>query len=110
MTTKTFLILVAAAALASPAMAAEPIGDSPAAVRQVHFADLNLESDAGRATLERRLDRAVKSLCAVSPVAPSQAVADEQARCEAETAAAIGDQVGAAVRANRARATRTAGL
>ena len=101
---KSSLILVAAAALAAPAVAADP-----AVVRHVQFADLDLESAAGRATLERRLVRAAKSICAVNPALESRAVADEQARCEAETLASVQTQMDAAIRANRARVTRTAG-
>ncbi|MBS3962030.1 MAG: UrcA family protein [Sandarakinorhabdus sp.] len=110
---KSTLILVAAAALALPAVAADPVnpghmrGDH---VRQVHFSDLNLESEEGRAALNRRLDRAVKSICAVNPLLDSQAVDDAKAQCEAQTRASLDGQVDAAVRANRARAQRTAGL
>ncbi len=105
---KSSLILVSAAALAFPAVAAEPM--NPNHVRQVHFADLNLESDEGRAMLDRRLNRAVKSICAVNPVLDSQAIAEAQAQCEAATRASLDGQVDAAVRANRARAAHTAGL
>jgi len=105
---KSTLILVSAAALAFPAVAAEPI--NPSDVRQVQFSDLNLESSEGRAALDRRLNRAVKSICAVNPVLDSQAVADAKTQCEAETRASLDGQVDAAVRANRARASRTAGL
>ena len=133
MVMKSSLILVAAAALAFPAVAAEPVNTSPVSngpvsngpvrtsnvnaspvrfdhVRQVQFSDLNLETDAGRTALDRRLDRAVKSICAVNPVLESQGVAEAQAQCEAETRAPLHGQVDAAVRANRARAARTAGL
>lgn len=105
---KSCLILVSAAALALPAVAAEPMAFNH--IRQVHFADLNLESDEGRAILDRRLDRAVKSICAVSPAPESHAVAAEKAQCEAATRASLDGQVDAAVRANRARAAHMAGL
>jgi UrcA family protein len=95
--------LVAAAMLAIPALAAEP-----AAVRQVHFADLNLESDSGRVELERRLTRAVKSICSVEAVPSSAALLDEQARCEAATSADMQMQMDAAIRANRAKTARLA--
>lgn len=115
---KSTLILVSAAALAFPAVAAEPENTSNVNashvrsddVRQVHFSDLNLETDEGRATLDRRLNRAVQSICAVNPVLDSQGVAEAQARCVADTRAPLDGQVDAAVRANRARAARTAGL
>ncbi len=88
-----------AAIVALPVAAAQPVA------RQVSFSDLNLETEAGRATLERRLERAVSSICAVNPVDDSAAVREEQQRCIAETSAGLKGQVDAAVRANRARAT-----
>jgi UrcA family protein len=101
--------LLAAAAISEPALAADPQGVQPG-LRMVHFADLDLESDAGRATLERRLARAVQSICAENPADTSVAVAEARQRCVAETTAALDGQVDVATRANRARATRTAGL
>jgi UrcA family protein len=100
------LILVAAAALALPAAAAEPVraGD----VRAVAFADLNLETDAGRAELQRRMARAVASLCSVDGMPDSPALNAEKARCVAETSAGLDASMDAAIRANRARATRVA--
>ncbi len=91
------VVAAAVALIALPAAAEQPV------MRQVSFADLNLETDAGRATLERRLVRAVNSICAVNPAANSQAVRDEQDRCIAETSANMQSQIDAAVRANRAR-------
>jgi UrcA family protein len=102
----TTLILVAAAALAMPAAAAEPVRASD--VRAVSFADLNLESDAGRAELQRRMARAVSSLCSVDHMPDSFALDAEQARCVAETSAGLDASMDAAIRANRARATRMA--
>jgi UrcA family protein len=101
--TKTALSLVAIAAIAAPAAAAEP--SSYTNVRTVAYADLNLESDNGRVELQRRLMRAAKSLCATNPVAESAAVRAEREACEVETAASFDAQITAAVQANRARAT-----
>jgi UrcA family protein len=64
---KTSLIFLAAvltsgsilAGAASPALAAPPAAQT----RIVSYADLNLASAAGRATLDRRLDRAVRAVC-----------------------------------------------
>jgi UrcA family protein len=110
---KALFILVAAAALAVPAAAAEPVvarapSAEPTISRNVHFADLNLESDGGRAELQRRLNRAVSAICSVDSVAPSAALSAEEARCMTETAAGLDAQVDAAVRANRARTARVA--
>jgi UrcA family protein len=108
---KTSLILVAAAAMAVPAAAAEPgdgAGNSPAHVRQIAHADLNLESDAGRAELRRRMERAVASICSVDGLPASFALDAEKARCIAETSAGLDAKMDAAVRASRANATRMA--
>lgn len=100
---KTSLFVAAAMALSAPAIAADaPAG---AVVRAVQFDDLNLESDAGRAQLERRLVRAAESICATSPVPDSAAVRAERDACVAEIAAGFDAQMTAAVKANRARAT-----
>jgi UrcA family protein len=77
-------------------------------VKRVAFADLQLESDAGRAELQRRLDRAVQSICSVDGIPSSIALSAEQARCVAETSASLSGSVDAAIRANRAAATATA--
>ena len=50
-----------AAALAMPAAASQH-GSA-----KLHYADLNLSSDAGRATFERRLDKAARIACAAYP-------------------------------------------
>ena len=47
------------AGTASPAFAAAP----EAQTRIVRYADLNLDSAAGRATLDRRIGRAVRAVC-----------------------------------------------
>ena len=100
MFTKTCLILVSAAALAVPATAADP-----QVTRAVQFTDLNLESDAGRMELQRRLARAAKSMCDTNPVLESAAVRAERERCEAATAAQFEDRIAAAIQANRIRST-----
>ncbi len=97
------LVLAAVAALgAVPAVA------SPEGVKRVQFTDLQLESEAGRATLQRRLDRAVQAICSVDGMPQSIVLNDEQARCVAETSASLAGSVDAAIRANRAAATATA--
>jgi UrcA family protein len=87
---------------------AVPAAASPEGVKRVAFADLELESEAGRATLQRRLDRAVHSICSVDGVPASVALSNEQARCVAETSASLSGSVDAAIRASRANATATA--
>lgn len=101
---RTFgLVLAAVSALVSvPTMA------SSEGVKRVAYADLQLESDAGRAELQRRLDRAVASICSVDGMPASAALTSEEARCVTETSASLSGSVDAAIRANRARATATA--
>ncbi len=104
----TSLILVAAAALAVPAVAAEPgVSGQPARVT-VSFADLDLESAEGRAQLERRLSRAVKAVCSPAPLVEGLFVEAERARCIEATSADLAGQVDAAVRASRASRLATA--
>ena len=93
--------LVAAAALAAPAAAADLSGVP--GVRSVSYSDLNLESADGRAQLERRLVRAAKSICATNPALESSAVRAERERCEAETAAQFDAQIASAIQSSRAR-------
>jgi UrcA family protein len=90
------------------ALVAVPAAASPEGVKRVAYADLQLESEAGRATLQRRLDRAVASICSVDGMPQSNALSAEQARCVAETSASLAGSVDAAIRANRATATATA--
>lgn len=76
-------------------------------VKRVAYSDLQLESDVGRAELQRRLDRAVRSICSVDGAPQSAALTAEQARCVADTSASLGGSMDAAIRANRASATAT---
>ncbi len=103
--TKSTLILAAAAVLVATGAAAESN-----ALRVVNHSDLDLSTQAGVNILEHRVHRAVLSLCSVNPVASSAAVDVEQARCEAETAAAVREQVDARIAAQRSLKLRTAGL
>jgi UrcA family protein len=101
---RTFgLVLAAVSALVSVPGVASSEG-----VKRVHFADLQLESETGRATLQRRLDRAVQTICSVDGMPQSNALSAEQAQCVADTSASLAGSVDAAIRANRATATATA--
>lgn len=102
---KNFLIVAAAAAaIAAPAFAQSV---PTAAVRAVSYADLDLNAASDRQALERRIERAARSICAVNPVIETQAVAAERKRCIDATTVAVTEQVTAAVRASK---TQTAGL
>lgn len=89
------------------ALVAVPGAASSEGVKRVAYADLQLESEAGRAALQRRLDRAVMSICSVDGAPQSAALNAERARCIADTSASLGGTVDAAIRANRASATAT---
>ena len=70
------------AATASPAIAAPPAAQT----RIVSYADLDLTRAAGRATLERRIDRAVRAVC--GRAAPTDLNGLDQVQlCRAETLA-----------------------
>ena len=106
---RTFgLVLAAVCALGATAGWAAPAAASPEGVKRVAYTDLQLESEAGRAELQRRLDRAVRSICSVDGMPQSAALSAEQARCIADTSASLGGSMDAAIRANRASATATA--
>ena len=64
MSRRTILSLLAAAATLAPAgLAAQPAADAEQASIRVSFADLDLGSPAGRATFDRRIERAIDVLC-----------------------------------------------
>lgn len=67
---------------AAPAFAA----DAPVSVKVSH-ADLNLASAAGRATLDRRVNAAVRQACAVSGYDVRDFAAANKCRAQASTAA-----------------------
>jgi UrcA family protein len=94
-----FVLAAVSALVAVPGVA------SSAGVKRVAYADLQLESEAGRAELQRRLDRAVRSICSVDGGPQSAALNAEQARCISDTRASLGDSMDAAIRANRSAAT-----
>lgn len=58
---------------------------------RVSYADLNLASPAGRAELDRRIDRALDTVC---PAAPTRLLAEVEAveRCRAEARTQIDAQ------------------
>jgi UrcA family protein len=70
------------------ALAAAAISASPAAAsfegRQVNFADLDLGSPAGIATLDARIERAVRQICG-DPSPASLQSQREVRRCRSET-------------------------
>jgi UrcA family protein len=92
---RPFMLAVAAAAAGLATFSAvSPAIASEAGVR-VAYADLNLESAAGRAVLERRLDRAARSVCGTALHIELHIAAGVEA-CRADTIAAARQQLGAA--------------
>jgi UrcA family protein len=90
------ILALAAAAAATPALSADELE----AVR-VHYKDLDLATKTGRDELDRRLDRAARSVCGLDEAKtgtrlPSEAarrcLADVRARLDGQFAAVIGRQ------------------
>lgn len=64
-TLKTIAMLAAAAAFtATPAMADNRTGEAP--IASIEVTDLDLNSQSGRDTLDRRVNQAVRSLCSTN--------------------------------------------
>jgi UrcA family protein len=88
---KTLLPLAALAALAftaAPAAAEAPAGSATVAV---HYADLDLNSRAGVARLDRRIRAAVESACGATSDFDVRGK-NEIKRCRADTLAAVAAQ------------------
>jgi UrcA family protein len=88
----------AAALLMAPAIAEPARADM---VQRVHYADLDLESEAGRATLDRRMMRAARSVCAPATPVRSLFVDLEVDRCVADSRADHQARIGDAIREAR---------
>lgn len=77
-----------AAALAASAMIAAPVyaADGEGASVSVRYADLDLSTSEGQATLERRLDRAAENVCGIDRRTSGMAMPSAEARsCYRET-------------------------
>ena len=59
----------------SPVLAGSPVKD-PLPMARVSYADLNLGMAAGRATLEKRVERAIHQVCPEAEVAEPARIAD----------------------------------
>ncbi len=58
--------------------ATAPANAEPVRTATVHYADLDLANSAGRATLDRRLLSAARSVCTSSDSGPDAAIAEAQ--------------------------------
>lgn len=73
--------LTAGALLATPAIAAEPQGETIA----VRYSDLDLSTEAGQRALERRLENAAEEVCGIDSRAGFALPSTESMRCYRET-------------------------
>ena len=96
---KTPIFAIAAASLAvtaSPALA----GDAPK--MKVHYADLNLATEAGIEQLERRIEGAAKKVCnAETPTTGSRMASTQSRRCVAKAKATAMQQFASVVEQQR---------
>jgi UrcA family protein len=108
MSPRPFLFAVAAVAAAVGATSAT-VGPAFAADGRVlvQYEDLNLESAAGRAVLERRLDRAARSVCGTANIVELDIAAGVNA-CREGTIAAARQQLRSAETYAALRAVRAA--
>ena len=87
--------ILAAALLGIVATAAA--AEAPASVN-VKYSDLDLSTAAGQAQLERRIDKAARSVCGVDDVITGSRVPSNEARlCLEETRARVHAQVAQAI-------------
>jgi len=86
-----------ASAAISPAMASPALAsDTEPMTVSVRVADLDLTSAAGQRALDRRMERAVRSVCAAASASTgSRIVAQDAQACIAKTRASVRDQVAA---------------
>ena len=85
-------VLGAATAFAAPAAAETP------ATLAVKYSDLNLATEAGQAQLERRIDKAARSVCMVDDVTTGSRLRSSEGRqCYEETKARVHEQIAQAI-------------
>lgn len=91
-------ILAAAAFLgAATVIAAPAAAEAPASVA-VKYSDLNLTSSAGQARLERRIDKAARSICGMDEVSTGTRLPSAVGReCYEETKARVHEQIAQAI-------------
>ena len=111
---KSILIFAVAAALMSTGAAAQSSAfvnnGGSKGLYTVSHSDLDLGTQAGVRTLERRVAHAVEALCSHDPAMEGSLLDAEQAQCEASTIAATRAQIDAKIAADRSKKLRTAGL
>lgn len=80
------------AALPAPVLAQQPGKDVPGSEVRVSYADINLRTQAGRQTLDRRITQAVNSVCFDTSGSVDMARKMAVRRCVVETQAQVEPQ------------------
>jgi UrcA family protein len=88
---------ILAAALAATAFAVPAAAEAPAAL-SVKYSDLNLATESGRAQLDRRIDKAARSVCLADDVSTGTRLRSAEGReCYEETKARVHEQIAQAI-------------
>ena len=87
-------ILAAAALLGAATAFVSPAGAETSASVAVKYSDLNLSSRSGQAQLDRRIDKAARSICGIDDVITGSRLPSTEARqCYEQAKASVHDQV-----------------
>lgn len=93
--TKNSLKAGLAAAIAAGSIFAAPVqaAEQEAATVEVRYSDLNLSTEEGQRTLERRLNRAAEEVCGIDNRSGAALRSNLSRRCYAETVRSFDRQV-----------------
>jgi UrcA family protein len=84
------------AALVAPAFAGNPFADAPRNTAEVHFADLDLGTEAGQRMLDARIEGAIRKVCRAADIKTGTRIMDQSARdCKERARADAKNQVAA---------------
>lgn len=97
--TKNSLKAGLAAAIAAGSIFAAPVhaADQQAATVEVRYSDLNLSTEEGQRTLERRLNRAAEEVCGIDHRSGAALQSNESRQCYTETVRSFDRQVAALI-------------
>ncbi len=89
------------AALVAPAFAGNPFEETPRRTAEVHFADLDLGSEAGQRALDTRIEGAIRKVCRMTDLKTGTRIMDQSAQaCKARARAEAKGQVAALMRSD----------
>ena len=89
------------AALVAPAFAGNPFAEAPRNTAEVHFADLDLGTEAGQRMLDTRIEAAIRKVCRSVDLKTGTRIMDQSAQeCKARARAEAKSQVAAIVRSD----------